>query len=147
MGQTQKLSKNNTTVSRSETEHFGTQYEVRLHGSLIVSFDDKFIRLDHCGYRTVTTKARMNQCANEYNLPYSVYQVNREWYVRAADATGVCSIYKFARAAECLWIYRTEKLTPVEKSMLSQSKSVYHDWLIEEGRGAEAEMLLKCVNV
>ena len=33
------------------------------------------------GYRTSTTKVRINQFCNEHNLPYKVYQRSGVWYL------------------------------------------------------------------
>jgi len=33
------------------------------------------------GWFTATTKLRMNQFANQYDLPFSVYQKDHQWYV------------------------------------------------------------------
>lgn len=55
---------------------------VTYHGTPVVQiFTDGTIKLDTGGYRTVTTKRRMNQAAREFNLPYSVWQKDYEWYV------------------------------------------------------------------
>lgn len=37
------------------------------------------------GWFTATTKLRMNQFANQYGLPFSVYQKDYEWYVGVGD--------------------------------------------------------------
>ncbi len=34
------------------------------------------------GWRTLTTKVRMNQAANQFGLDFQVYQENFEWYVQ-----------------------------------------------------------------
>ena len=47
----------------------------------VVTFDEKTIILDSGGWRTNTTKLRMNQAANEFDLHYHVYQENHEWFV------------------------------------------------------------------
>ena len=39
------------------------------------------IVLDTCGWESVTTKTRMNQAANQFGLPYRVYQKDYVWYV------------------------------------------------------------------
>lgn len=33
------------------------------------------------GWRTATTKLRMNQAFNQFDLPYSVYQKKSDWFV------------------------------------------------------------------
>jgi hypothetical protein len=37
------------------------------------------------GWRTATTKARMNQAANQFRLGFTVYQSRFDWFVRVAD--------------------------------------------------------------
>lgn len=44
--------------------------------------------LDHGGWMTLTTKTRMNQAANQFGLPYHVYQKDYEWYVTVTYADG-----------------------------------------------------------
>lgn len=59
---------------------------VRYHDTDVVSFSAKEITLSSGGWRTVTTKRRMNQAAAEFNLRYHVYQTDGEWFV---DIAGV----------------------------------------------------------
>jgi len=51
------------------------------HNTTVVSFNNDKIILDNGGYLTVTTKLRMNQTANQFNLGYCVFQKNHEWFV------------------------------------------------------------------
>lgn len=67
MGQTRKVSKNNTTVRTVDGETI-----VTLYGTEIVKFNAKQITLNHGGYITATTANRMNQVANEFGLPFRV---------------------------------------------------------------------------
>ena len=60
---------------------------VKLHNTIVVRFNASEVILNSGGWKTVTTKARMNQAANEYNLPYQVYQDKGEWYVNVLDKT------------------------------------------------------------
>ena len=55
--------------------------EVKYHDTVIVRFNYCAITLDNGGFFTVTTKRRMNQVSQEYNLGFSVYQKNFNWYV------------------------------------------------------------------
>jgi hypothetical protein len=64
--------------------------KVSYHHTAVVSFNEKKIVLDNGGYRTVTTKARMNQASNQFNLGFSVYQKDYKWYV---DFKGVTYNY------------------------------------------------------
>ena len=75
MGQMQKVSRNNTQVIK------GARMAVVLHGTTVVSWDETTVTLNSGGWRTVTTKARMNQASNEYGLGYTVWQDRGKWYV------------------------------------------------------------------
>jgi hypothetical protein len=54
---------------------------VKYHSTNVVKFSDKRIVLDSGGWQTATTKTRMNQTANQFDLEYKVFQDNFEWYV------------------------------------------------------------------
>ena len=54
---------------------------VKLYNTEIVKFNSREIILDSGGYKTVTTKARMNQVSRENGFDISVGQVDRNWYV------------------------------------------------------------------
>jgi len=54
---------------------------VVLYSTPIVRYSDKKIILNTGGWRTSTTKNRMNQASKEYGLGYTVYQKNFDWYV------------------------------------------------------------------
>jgi hypothetical protein len=60
----------------------GTRTVVRYHETDVVSFDASTIRLNSGGWRTYTTKARMNQASNQFGLGYNVEQDKGQWYVR-----------------------------------------------------------------
>ncbi len=77
MSQTQRVRGRATTIFSDED---GTH--VIYHQTAVVSFNAKRITLRTGGWRTVTTKTRMNQAANQFRLGFSVYQKDREWYVR-----------------------------------------------------------------
>ena len=51
------------------------------HSTPVVQFDSDKIILNSGGWETATTKSRMNQASNEYNLGFDVYQVDFTWYV------------------------------------------------------------------
>lgn len=76
MGQTYKLGRTATTVA---TEDHVTR--VTYHHTVVVEFTDKYIVLRTGGWKTVTTKARMNQASNQFDLGYQVSQSNFIWYV------------------------------------------------------------------
>ena len=54
---------------------------VRYHQTEVVRFDERRIILNSNGYQTHTTKQRMNQASNEYNLGFEVYQRDYTWFV------------------------------------------------------------------
>ena len=77
MGQMQKISKNNTKVRR---DHEGIR--VYLHGTRVVKVTPTEITLNSGGWQPATTKARMNQTSNEFDLGFGVFQKNHKWFVR-----------------------------------------------------------------
>lgn len=55
---------------------------VTYHNTDVVKVDEGgTVTLTTDGFRTVTTKLRMNQAAYQFNLGYRVYQKDFEWYV------------------------------------------------------------------
>lgn len=54
---------------------------IQYHATKVVTFNDKEILLNNGGWKTNTTKARMNQASNEYGLGYTVYQKDFGWFV------------------------------------------------------------------
>jgi len=54
---------------------------VLYHQTQVVKFNEKQIRLNSNGWATVTTKLRMNQASNQFNLGYRVFQKDFEWFV------------------------------------------------------------------
>ena len=53
---------------------------IRYHATDVVTFDAYKITLDTGGWRTVTTKRRMNQASEAFGLGYTVYQQSWDWY-------------------------------------------------------------------
>ena len=116
MGQTHTISKNNTSIRRGTDNEGRATLTVRLHSTDVVTLtelEEPFayrpwgyrdmetdrsaarigprtlaVKLDSGGWRTVTTKARINQVASEYRLPFRVQQDRGQWYVtyRPGDA-------------------------------------------------------------
>jgi hypothetical protein len=54
---------------------------ITYHTTPVVAFDDKTITLNTGGWATVTTKLRMNQASNQFDLGYQVYAKNYYWFV------------------------------------------------------------------
>ena len=76
MGQTQKVGKVGTTVRTSDGKTV-----VKYHKTDVVKFDERRIILNSGGWRTVTTKTRMNQASAQFGLGYGVFQEKGLWYV------------------------------------------------------------------
>jgi hypothetical protein len=54
---------------------------IRYHHTDVVKFNDEEIILNSGGWQTFTTKTRMNQASNQFNLGFTVRQKNFEWFV------------------------------------------------------------------
>jgi len=72
-----KLSKYNTTVCCTNGKGM-----VVYVSTLIVEWDENFVTLNTGGWRTVTTKRKMQQASNQFGLGYSIYANKGEWFVR-----------------------------------------------------------------
>ena len=70
----------NTQVTYNENTNCSS---VRLHGHLIATVDHstQSIKLDSCGYETVTTKSRLNALLSEVNRGVRVFQKNFVWFL------------------------------------------------------------------
>ena len=70
----------NTQVTYNENTNCSS---VRLHGHLIATVDHstQSIKLDSCGYETVTTKSRLNALLEEVKFGCKVFQKNFDWFV------------------------------------------------------------------
>ena len=64
-------------------------------GSEVVKFDDKNIYLDNNGYYTATTKRRMNQASEQFNLNFHVFQKNYDWKCEVTEPNGKKNIFCF----------------------------------------------------
>lgn len=51
------------------------------HNTRVVDVTPEHITLDTGGWKTATTKLRMNQASAQFNLGYSVYQQKGQWFV------------------------------------------------------------------
>lgn len=76
MSQMSKVSKNNTII---RTEDGVTS--VALHGTEIVWFGPGTIVLKHAGYKTATTRNRMTQVSNQFNLGFGIQQIKGAWFI------------------------------------------------------------------
>jgi len=100
--------KGNTKVSENKGHTL-----VRLYRTYVVKFSDSVIILNTGGYRTVTTKDRMNQTSKEYFLDYSVYQVKGVWYVEYRG-----QVYPFVKNILTLRRCRTAITDSLKKEIL-----------------------------
>ena len=57
------------------------QLTVIYHNTAVVKANFGKIVLNSGGWQTQTTKLRMNQASNEYNLGFEVFQRDYEWFV------------------------------------------------------------------
>ena len=87
---------NNTIAERGDLNTWGTpgirsRIDVRLHATVIATFwSDGRVRLNSGGWRTVTTKARINALLPD-GMP-RLFQEKREWYFEADFGTGVAIV-------------------------------------------------------
>ena len=79
MSQQHKLGTHATTVA---TQNGFTR--ITYQGTVVVAFDDSEIWLDSGGWRTSTTKTRMNQASSQFDLGFRVYQHGGAWFVSFA---------------------------------------------------------------
>jgi len=69
---------NHKTVIYQNDQHMTA---IRYHATEVVQFDQNLIILDSGGWKSVTTKLRMNQTSKQFGIGFSVYQKNFEWFV------------------------------------------------------------------
>ena len=60
---------------------------VTYHPTEVVIATPTTITLNTGGWKTNTTKLRMNQAANQFDLGYCVYQHKNKWYVSYKNQT------------------------------------------------------------
>ena len=73
-------SKSNTSVVYNSNTNCSSVY---LHGHQIATLDHNTnaLKLDSCGYETVTTKSRLNAILEEVKYGCKVFQKNFVWFV------------------------------------------------------------------
>lgn len=89
MSQQQTVGKTSTTVVQDEA---GT-LRVTYHSTVVVKATKNEIVLDTGGWKTATTKTRMNQASNQYGLGFRVRQVDGEWLVDHGPAGSRCDVH------------------------------------------------------
>ena len=73
---------------RPEPVKIGTHTtKVVYHKTAVVSFNNHTILLKTGGYKTRTTKLRMNQASQVFNLGFEVFQKDFIWYVKFNGVT------------------------------------------------------------
>lgn len=72
----------NITMNNTSIRYESGMTIVRLHNTDIVKLGNRYIELNSGGYKTVTTKRRMNEVLQADDQPYHVYQENYCWRVR-----------------------------------------------------------------
>lgn len=88
-----------TTISQDrETEVLRVTY----HSTDVVKvFPNGRIELDSGGWRTATTKTRMNQASNQLGLGFTVWQKDFNWYVDIDGHTQEFEDGKAIRLGKC----------------------------------------------
>ena len=80
MAQQSKIGTHATTISRTDGKTV-----VTYHSTPVVTVDaDGTVTLNSGGWRSHTTKTRMNQAARSLDLGYHVFQRDFQWFVRRA---------------------------------------------------------------
>ena len=76
----------NTSVSYNSNTNCSSVY---LHGHQIATLDHSTnaLKIDSCGYQTVTTKSRLNAILEEVKYGCRVFQKNWNWFVSYNDQT------------------------------------------------------------
>ena len=74
----------NTQVNYNSNTNCSSIY---LHGHLIATFDHNLraVKIDSCGYQTVTTKSRLNALLDEGKYGCRVFQKNWDRFVKYND--------------------------------------------------------------
>ncbi len=70
-------------IGKHKTNVFkeGNFTNVVYHSTKVVDFSNESIRLNSGGWRTVSTKDRMNQTSVQFNLGFRIFQDKFVWYV------------------------------------------------------------------
>ena len=76
----------NTSVSYNDSTNCSSVY---LHGHQIATLDHSTnaLKIDSCGYQTVTTKSRLNAILEEVKYGCKVFQKQWDWFVSYNNQT------------------------------------------------------------
>lgn len=81
MAKQDKIGSHKTTISVVRT-----MTVVTYHNTDVIQWGNKTIMLNSGGWRTATTKLRMNQASRQYGLGIHVFQSKGKWYVNHNDS-------------------------------------------------------------
>ena len=82
MSQVHTLGKAHTKVTRKGDGELRVAYH---NTDVVVVHANGNITLDTGGWRTLTTKTRMNQASNQFGLGFQVHQAKGQWFVRMGN--------------------------------------------------------------
>ena len=84
MARQDKIGTHATTISRIDGRTFVTYHETP-----VVTVDaDGTVTLNSGGWRSATTKTRINQAASQLDLRFRVYQADFQWFVSVDGPDG-----------------------------------------------------------
>lgn len=76
------LNRKDWSLDNTRVEYENEVSRVYLYGHKIAEIGETFITLNHCGWKTKTTKSRLNAILRENGTGNeSVYQKNRTWFI------------------------------------------------------------------
>lgn len=92
MAQQSKVGTVHTTINREDGI-----LRITYHGTDVVTVHPNGrIVLNHGGWRTSTTKTRMNQASNQFGLGFQVWQRDFEWFVDVDGHTIEYPVHPYA---------------------------------------------------
>ena len=68
---------------------------VRYHNTDVVKFNCCVIDLNTGGWDTATTKVRMNQTSNQFNLGFKVFQKDYQWFAKVTYGSSCITVERF----------------------------------------------------
>jgi hypothetical protein len=75
------VSKKNLTLDNTMVVTEGNVSCVYLFNNLIAKITDKNVKISNCGYKTITTKSRLNCILQEFVKDARIHQKNFDWYI------------------------------------------------------------------
>ena len=85
-------SQDNTTIAYNDNT---ATYDVFLHGNKIASidYDSREVRLSSCGWRTSTTKSRLNAILTALRADGGIRQIRNRWQICTNGHNGHYNFY------------------------------------------------------